>query len=56
VTPGNTQDNARLDSAAAIPMGRGAQAARVKPVDQMTKAEYWAYLDEQDRQKATAAA
>lgn len=37
----------RLDAAAALPAGRGAPSgARAKPVEQMTKAEYWAYLNE----------
>jgi hypothetical protein len=51
----NTQDTARLDAAAGIPLGRGAQTARLKPIESMSKAEYWAYLDEQDRHTAKAA-
>jgi hypothetical protein len=44
------QRNQRLASAAAIPSGR-ANTAREKPVEQMNKAEYWAYLDSIDRNK-----
>jgi hypothetical protein len=44
------QRTQRLASAAAIPSGR-ANTAREKPVEQMNKAEYWAYLDSIDRQK-----
>jgi len=56
-TSQSTQDQTRLDAAAVIPTGRGAQGARVgKPVDQMTKAEYWAHLDQLDAEKARATA
>lgn len=49
------EDNARLEAAAVIPMGRrSTPTAKAKPVDQMTKEEYWAYLDEQDRLAAHA--
>lgn len=47
---GVTHRQQRLDAAAAIPDGR-ASAARPKPIEQMTKAEYWAYLDSLDSQK-----
>lgn len=46
---GSEKNSQRLAAAAAIPTGRAGSSARVKPLDQMTKAEYWAYLDEQDR-------
>lgn len=45
----------RLAAAAAIPTGRSGATVRAKPLDQMTKAEYWAYLDEQDRAAGKAA-
>lgn len=40
-----------ISSAAALPRGRGGSRVTTKSVDQMTPEEYWAYLDEQDRQK-----
>ena len=54
---GGTQSKTtqRLQAAAAIPMGRAGNTARIKPLDQMSKAEYWAYLDEQDRAAGKAA-
>lgn len=39
----------RLDSAAAIPTGRSGSGARAKPIDQMSKAELWSYLDAEER-------
>jgi len=39
-----TTRNQRLNSAAAMPSGR-ASAQRAKPVESMSKEEYWAYLD-----------
>lgn len=50
------RETQRLDSAAAIPTGRASAGARMKPVEQMTKAEYWQYLDEQDKAKQAATA
>lgn len=41
----------RLSSAAAIPSGRGSAQARAKPVEDMSPQEYWAYLDQVDKQK-----
>lgn len=49
VTSNRTQ---RLASAAAIPSGRAAGSARGKAVEDMTSQEYWAYLDQLDKQKA----
>lgn len=46
---GNRQQ--RLDTAAALPSGRSSTAVRTKPIDQMSKAEYWAYLDQVDKQQ-----
>lgn len=48
---GSAQTTQRLASAAALPQGR-ATSVRVKPVEEMTKQEYWAYLDSIDKQKA----
>jgi hypothetical protein len=45
------QRTQRLNSAAAMPTGR-ASAQRAKPVESMTKEEYWAYLDNLESQKA----
>lgn len=42
----------RLDAAAALPNGRTAAGARPKDPSTMTKAEYWAYLDQQEAQQA----
>lgn len=53
---GSGKQNQRLDSAAAIPSGRGAPSIRTKPIEQMTKSEYWSYLDEQDRAASKQAA
>jgi hypothetical protein len=51
------EDQARLAAAAAIPNGRRQPSqVRAKPLEQMNKAELWAYYDEQDRQAALAAA
>jgi hypothetical protein len=51
------EDQARLEAAAAIPNGRRQPSqVRTKSLDQMTRAELWAYYDEQDRQAALAAA
>lgn len=41
----------RLSSAAAIPSGRSGANVRTKPVEDMSPEEYWAYLDQLDRQK-----
>lgn len=41
----------RLSAAAAIPSGRSASSGRGKAVEDMTPQEYWAYLDQLDRQK-----
>lgn len=49
VTSNRTQ---RLASAAAIPSGRAAGSARGKAIEDMTPQEYWAYLDQLDKQKA----
>lgn len=37
--------NTRLDAAAAIPSGRSGTTVREKPIEEMTKAELWAYQD-----------
>ncbi len=42
------QQERSLLSAAALPSGRS-QGVRVKPIEEMTRQEYWAYLDEQER-------
>ncbi|WP_394780601.1 hypothetical protein [Undibacterium sp.] len=42
------QRNARLEAQASIPSGKSG-GGRGKSVDQMTDAEYWAYLDRQDK-------
>jgi hypothetical protein len=43
----------RLESASHLPSGRGSGGGvRTKPVDQMTKAEYWRHLDQLDAQAA----
>lgn len=47
-----TQRQQRQASAAAIPnTGRASSAARAKPIEQMSKTEYWDYLDQLDKQK-----
>jgi hypothetical protein len=46
------QRNQRLQSAAALPTGRASPGARGKPIEQMNKQEYWAYLDSMDRASA----
>lgn len=46
------QTQRRLSAAAAIPSGRGSTMTRAKPVEQMSKAELWAHLDQIDKQKA----
>lgn len=45
------QRTQRLSSAAAIPSGRSGSNTRTKPVEEMSKQEYWRYLDEVERQK-----
>lgn len=47
-TSGKTRQQ-RLNSAAALPTGR-ASATRTKPIDQMTKAEYWDYLNSTEKE------
>ena len=47
----STQRTQRLNSAAALPSGRGGGSSRTKPVEEMSPEEYWRYLDELDRQK-----
>ena len=42
---GRAKPPQRQSSAAAIPSGRSAPSRRVKSVDEMTEAEYWAHLD-----------
>jgi hypothetical protein len=44
----DTQRNNRLAAQASIPSGRFG-SGRGKPADEMTDAEYWAYLDRQDK-------
>lgn len=46
------QRTQRLSAAAAIPSGRSGANVRQKAVDDMTPEEYWAYLDQLDKQKA----
>lgn len=45
------KNTTQLDAAAAIPSGRAGATTRTKPVEEMTKAEYWAYQDSLERQK-----
>lgn len=52
VTQRQTTSNQRLRAAASIPSGRS-PAPRAKPTDQMTKAEYWAHLDQLEAQKVS---
>ena len=47
-----SQRTQRLESAAAIPSGRSGSNIRSKAVEEMTPQEYWAYLDQLDKQKA----
>ena len=47
-----SQRTQRLESAAAIPSGRSGSNTRAKAVEDMTPQEYWAYLDQLDKQKA----
>lgn len=47
-----SQRTQRLSAAAAIPSGRSGAQARTKAVEDMTPQEYWAYLDQLDKQKA----
>lgn len=53
-TPQDEINTQRLAAAAAIPTGRASSGVRTKPLDAMTKAELWAYYDEQDRVAAKA--
>jgi hypothetical protein len=46
-----SQRTQRLASAAAIPSGRSGAHTRAKAVEDMTPQEYWAYLDQLDKQK-----
>jgi hypothetical protein len=46
-----SQRTQRLSAAAAIPTGRSGSQTRTKAVEDMTPQEYWAYLDQLDRQK-----
>jgi len=47
----SSQRTQRLSAAAAIPSGRSGAQTRTKAVEDMTPQEYWAYLDQLDRQK-----
>mgnify|MGYP001465421603 CR=1 FL=1 len=47
-----SQRTQRLSAAAAIPSGRSGSQTRTKAVEDMTPQEYWAYLDQLDKQKA----
>lgn len=47
-----TQRTQRLTAAAAMPNGRQARGPQQKSVDDMTPAEYWRYLDEQEKAQA----
>lgn len=47
-----SQRTQRLSAAAAIPSGRSGANVRQKAVEDMTPEEYWAYLDQLDKQKA----
>lgn len=47
-----SQRTQRLSAAAAIPSGRSGGNVRSKAVEDMTPQEYWAYLDQLDKQKA----
>lgn len=51
-TSASSQRTQRLASAAAIPSGRSGSNTRAKAVEDMTPQEYWAYLDQLDKQKA----
>lgn len=48
----SSQRTQRLSAAAAIPSGRSGGNVRAKPVEDMSPEEYWAYLDQLDKQKA----
>ena len=47
-----SQRTQRLSAAAAIPSGRASGSVRGKAIEDMTPQEYWAYLDQLDKQKA----
>lgn len=47
----SSQRTQRLSAAAAIPSGRSGGNVRSKAVEDMSPEEYWAYLDQLDRQK-----
>lgn len=47
-----SQRTQRLSAAAAIPSGRSGSTARGKAIEDMSPQEYWAYLDQLDKQKA----
>jgi hypothetical protein len=51
-TTATSQRTQRLSAAAAIPSGRSGAQSRSKAVEDMTPQEYWAYLDQLDKQKA----
>lgn len=51
-TTATSQRTQRLSAAAAIPSGRSGSQTRSKAVEDMTPQEYWAYLDQLDKQKA----
>jgi hypothetical protein len=51
-TSATSQRTQRLSAAAAIPSGRSGAQSRTKAVEDMTPQEYWAYLDQLDKQKA----
>ena len=48
--PQEAQRQQRLNSAAALPTGRGSKSAVTKNVDDMSPQEYWRYLDQLDKQ------
>lgn len=52
VSAATSTRNQRLSSAAAIPSGRSGANTRSKAVEDMSPEEYWAYLDQLDKQKA----
>ena len=47
----SSQRTQRLSAAAAIPSGRSGGNVRSKAIEDMSPEEYWAYLDQLDRQK-----
>lgn len=51
--PAKNAHDMNLEAAAALPSGRR-PAPRAKPVDEMTEAEYWRYLDAQEAQATKA--